>query len=220
MDLHRGAKLTTRELLLQNTHPKQLYGKQTVADANVQALPKFVKVDFDRHIETSVATLKQSVKPPYSSDDELLFQQITDLLLTRKPTVAEVFNQIYLLPTDLPRDAPQRITLAQLTEYLRSWAVVFSDDALARVTYAYQSPRGSGEMTLAAFSHFLSRAAPAEIQESEQLTAAMSERHKVSLKASQLASTFLLPTEQQLNKSRKNLSAMPKHGTASGLWPP
>jgi len=32
--------------------------------------------------------------------------------------------------------------------------------------------------------------------------------------------TVLLPTEQQLSKSRNNLSAMPKHGTASGLWPP
>lgn len=216
-------KESTREDLLSTANPSQVYGKRTVDEANVQAAPKIVKVDFGKYNDSSVNTIMKSVKPAYVNTDEALFREITSKFYVRGTNLRAMFNQIGRIPVaGASPKVPVAgetivITMEQFRTQLQEWGLQFSAGQLGRFFSSFEESPGKG-LTYTGFTQLVAEMNSQEVSGNRLLNLYLMERFEATDKNGPLASTCLLPTEVQAGQlARLTSQRKPIYGSQCGL---
>eukprot|EP00670_Eutreptiella_braarudii_P009531 CAMPEP_0174311838 /NCGR_PEP_ID=MMETSP0810-20121108/3944_1 /TAXON_ID=73025 ORGANISM="Eutreptiella gymnastica-like, Strain CCMP1594" /NCGR_SAMPLE_ID=MMETSP0810 /ASSEMBLY_ACC=CAM_ASM_000659 /LENGTH=235 /DNA_ID=CAMNT_0015420139 /DNA_START=88 /DNA_END=796 /DNA_ORIENTATION=- len=217
-------KPTTRQQLVNNSDPRATLGKRSVEEANVQAGPKMVNVEFNKYVDNTVNAKMKAMQPSaYASDDTALFREITQKFYAKGHNLTGVFNQIARLqPPGVATTAPLqgdtvRITLEQFRYQLQLWGLRFQPGQLRRLVESYEQIPERG-LDYTGFSQLVNEISQEDVANNRLLNLWLMERFAATDKNGPLSSTCLLPTEEQaLEVARQKSSKAPLYGSACGI---
>eukprot|EP00668_Euglena_longa_P017831 GGOE01022282.1.p1 GENE.GGOE01022282.1~~GGOE01022282.1.p1 ORF type:complete len:238 (-),score=83.57 GGOE01022282.1:302-958(-) len=191
-------KPSTRQHLLTTTAAKS-FPISPLADevGCAHGPPQLVPVDFQKFIDNSVNAKMKAVQPAYALDDRALFREITNRFYAKGPNLRFMFNEISRLePPNTKPGHPQRISLEQFRFRLQEWGMRFSLGQLRRIFESFEEVPGKG-LTYTAFTQLVNEMSREDIEKNRLLNLFLMERFAACDKVSHLASTCLLPTEDQ-----------------------
>eukprot|EP00667_Euglena_gracilis_P021685 EG_transcript_23850 len=180
--------------------------------------PQMVPVDFGKFIDNSVNTKLKGVQPAYALDDRALFREITNRFYAKGPNLRWMFNDVCRLePPGAARRHGQRVALEQFRFRLQEWGMRFTVGQLRRIFESFEEVPGEG-LTYPGFTQLVNEMSQEDIEQNRLLNLFLMERFAACDKVSHLASTCLLPTEDQAKEiERHKLRTAPLYGSRYGL---